>query len=725
MYLIGFYILLLAFKVNPWLAIVGAIAFSFASYNFIIIVAGHNSKAITIAYMAPLIGSVFMAFRRKRLLGSLLTAFFLSLAIRANHVQILYYTFIILLILAVVEFIYSIKDKEIVGFLKTGGMLIVAALIAVGMNATSLWTTYDYSKATMRGESDGLTVDSQNSQHGLNTDYITQWSYGVDETMTLMIPDFKGGASGGTLTADSETGKRLTSLGAQDVNKIMKDNQFPLYWGTQPGTSGPVYIGAIICFLFVLGLFLVDKRTKWWLLPMIALTVMLAWGKNFMWLTDIFISYVPMYNKFRTVSMTLVATGFGMTLMAILALKEVFNEKTDKQKLIRPVLISAAIVGGIALIFALIPSLSGDFISPADGQYTGNNAFLKETLPLDRASLLWGDAFRSLLFVILAAGVIWLYAKNYLKTKVGYVLLGALILFDLVPVAKRYLNDDSFQRPRHIETLITPSKADNFILQDKSQFRVLDGTANIFNDATPSYFHKNIGGYHAAKLRRYQELINMQLDKEIGKLFATFGRATSSQIINNTMDSLGVLNMLNMKYLIYSKEAAPIINVHANGNAWLVNNIRIAENANEEMRLVGEINTKKEMVVDKSFASQLPVKAETDTTARIALTKYEPNDLVYHFSSKTNQVAVFSEIYYEKGWNAYINGNKVPYVRANYLLRAMPLKAGNYDIEYKFEPKSYNAGNLIALISSLLLILSLVGYIFWQWKNSRKTALNA
>lgn len=725
LYLIGFYILLLAFKVNPWLAIVGAIAFSFASYNFIIIVAGHNSKAITIAYMAPLIGSVFMAFRRKRLLGSLLTAFFLSLAIRANHVQILYYTFIILLILAVVEFIYSIKDKEIVGFLKTGGMLIVAALIAVGMNATSLWTTYDYSKATMRGESDGLTVDSQNSQHGLNTDYITQWSYGVDETMTLMIPDFKGGASGGTLTADSETGKRLTSLGAQDVNKIMKDNQFPLYWGTQPGTSGPVYIGAIICFLFVLGLFLVDKRTKWWLLPMIALTVMLAWGKNFMWLTDIFISYVPMYNKFRTVSMTLVATGFGMTLMAILALKEVFNEKTDKQKLIRPVLISAAIVGGIALIFALIPSLSGDFISPADGQYTGNNAFLKETLPLDRASLLWGDAFRSLLFVILAAGVIWLYAKNYLKTKVGYVLLGALILFDLVPVAKRYLNDDSFQRPRHIETLITPSKADNFILQDKSQFRVLDGTANIFNDATPSYFHKNIGGYHAAKLRRYQELINMQLDKEIGKLFATFGRATSSQIINNTMDSLGVLNMLNMKYLIYSKEAAPIINVHANGNAWLVNNIRIAENANEEMRLVGEINTKKEMVVDKSFASQLPVKAETDTTARIALTKYEPNDLVYHFSSKTNQVAVFSEIYYEKGWNAYINGNKVPYVRANYLLRAMPLKAGNYDIEYKFEPKSYNAGNLIALISSLLLILSLVGYIFWQWKNSRKTALNA
>ena len=724
LYLIGFYILLLAFKVNPWLAIVGAIAFSFASYNFIIILAGHNSKAITIAYMAPLIGSVFMAFRRKRVLGALLTAFFLSLAVRANHVQILYYTVFILLFLAVVEFIYSIKDKEIAGFLKTSGMLIAAALVAVGMNATSLLTTNEYSKATMRGESNGLTVDTQNSQHGLNKDYITQWSYGVGETMTLLIPDFKGGGSGGTLSNDSETGKRLTSLGAPDVNKIMKETQFPLYWGSQPFTSGPVYIGAIICFLFVLGFFLVDKRTKWWLLPMIGLTLMLAWGRNFMWLTDIFIDYVPLYNKFRTVSMMLVATGFGITLMAILALKEVFTVK-DKQKLIRPVLISAAIVGGIALIFALIPSLSGDFISPADAQYTGNNAFLKETLPLDRASLLRGDAFRSLMYILLSAGLIWLYAKNYLKQNLTYVLFGILILFDLAPVAKRYLNNDNFQRPRHFETLITPSKADNFILQDKSQFRVLDGTVNIFNDASPSYFHKNIGGYHAAKLRRYQEMINMHIEKEVGRLFGAFGRGTSPQIVNNTMDSLGVLNMLNMKYLIYSKEAAPVINPHANGNAWFVNNIRIADNANDEMKLVGEINTKKEMVVDKTFASQLPTKLNTDTTARISLKTYEPNDLVYNFSSKTDQVAVFSEIYYKNGWNAYIDGKIVPYVRANYLLRAMPLKAGNYEIEYKFEPKSYSIGNSIALISSLLLMLGIIGYVFLLWKKSKNTTINA
>jgi len=725
LYLIGFYILLLSFRVNPWLAMVGAIAFAFASYNFIIIVAGHNSKAITIAYMAPLIGSVFLAFRDKRVLGSLLTAFFLSLAIRANHVQILYYTLIVLIFFAIVELIYSLKEKQIVSFLKTSGMLIAAAAIAIGMNATTLMTTYDYSKATMRGDSNGLTVDTQNSQQGLNSEYITQWSYGVDETMTLLIPNFKGGASAATLGADSETAKKLSGMGAPDVDRIMKENQFPLYWGTQPFTSGPVYIGAIICFLFVLGLFLVDNRIKWWLLPMIALTLMLSWGKNFMWLTDIFINYVPLYNKFRTVSMTLVATGFGMTLLALLALKEVFNEKTDKQKLIKPVMISAAIVGGIAFIFALIPSLAGSFTGTADAQFQGNNAFLTETLPLDRAAMLRSDAFRSLAFILISAGLIWLYAKNMLKKNVAYVLFGILMIADLAPVAKRYLNDDNFKQKRKLETLIEPSAADKIVLQDKSDYRVLDATVDIFNDAAPSYFHKNIGGYHAAKLRRYQELINMQLTKEMGRLFGAFGRAKTVDELTGVMDSLGVLNMLNMKYVIYNKEAAPLVNPYANGNAWFVNNVRVAADANEEMRLVGEINTKTEMVVDKSFANQLPVKLTPDSTARISLTSYKPNHLVYNVSSKTDQVAVFSEIYYDKGWNAYINGQLVPYLRANYLLRAMPLKAGNYDVEFRFEPKSYSIGNTIALISSVLLVLSIIAFLFWQRKKSEQAEAKA
>ncbi len=730
LYLIGFYILLLAFRFNPWLAIVGSIAFSFASYNFIIILAGHTSKAITIAYMAPLIGSVYMAFRDRRLAGSLLTAIFLSLAIRANHVQILYYTVIVLLIFGIVEFIYSIRDKKLAEFAKSAGMLAAGAIIAVGMNATTLLTTYEYGKYTMRGDSNGLTTDSHSSQHGLNTDYITNWSYGIDETMTLLIPNFKGGASGGTLTPDSETGKKLTSLGAANVDTMMKDMQLPLYWGTQPGTSGPVYIGAIICFLFVLGFFLVDRRTKWWLLPMIALTLMLSWGEHFMWLTELFIKYAPMYNKFRTVSMTLVATGFGITLMAMLALKEVFNDKTDKKVLLRAVTISAGIVGGIALLFALIPSLSGSFVAdsiknPADAQFQGDYSFLKETLPLDRAAMLRSDALRSLMFVLAAAGLIWLYTKNILKKNLAYVCFAVIILIDMVPVAKRYLNDSSFQRKRQIETLIKPTVADNAILQDKSQFRVLDATSNIFNDATPSYFHKNIGGYHAAKLRRYQELINMQLDKEIGRLFGTFQRAKTPDVITNTMDSLGVLNMLNMKYLIYNKEAAPLVNPHANGNAWFVKNIRVAADANEEMKLVGEINTKTEMVADKSFAAQLPTKITSDTTAHIALTSYKPNDLIYNFSSKSDQVAVFSEIYYDKGWTAYIGGKEVPYVRANYLLRAMPLKAGNYDIEFRFEPKSYSYGNMAALISSIALLVCILAFLFWQWKSGKKDEVKA
>ena len=715
LYLIGFYILLLAFKVNPWLAIVGAIAFSFASYNFIIIAAGHNSKAITIAYMAPLIGSVFMAFRHNKIAGSLLTAIFLSLAVRANHVQILYYSLYILLFFGVVELIYCIKEKSYKSFFQSTGLVLVAALVAVGMNATSLLTTNEYAKYTMRGDSNGLTIDKDSSQKGLNTDYITNWSYGVDETMTLLIPNFKGGSSAATLQADSETGKKLKGFGVPNVDSMLKTMQLPLYWGPQPMTSGPVYIGAIICFLFVLGFFLLEKRILFWLVPMIALTLMLSWGDNFLWLTQLFIDYVPLYNKFRTVSMMLVATGFGITLIAVLALKEVFSEKTDKQKLIRNVGISAGIVGGIAAIYALIPSLAGSFVADsvknaADAQFQGDYAFLKETLPLDRAALLRSDALRSLGFVLAAAGLIWLYAKNLLKPNVAYVFLAVLMLFDLVPVAKRYLNNDNFARKRHLETLIEPSVADNIILQDKTQYRVLDASTNIFNDAKPSYFHKNIGGYHAAKLRRYQELINMQIQGEIGQLFGAFGRATTADVITNTMDSLGVLNMLNMKYLIYNKEAAPLVNPHANGNAWFVKNVRIAADANEEMKLLGEIDTKSDLVVDKVSATVLPTQLTTDTTAHITLAKYQPNDLVYNFSSKTDQVAVFSEVYYDKGWNAYINGKEVPYVRANYLLRAMPLKAGVYDIEFKFEPKSYSVGNTIAIISSILLLLGIVAY---------------
>ncbi len=722
LYLIGFYILLLSFGLKPWMAIAGSIAFTFASYNFIIIMAGHNSKAITIAYMAPLIGSVYMTFRKNLIKGGLLTALFLSLAIRANHIQILYYTLIILLFFGIVELIYSIKEKEFIRFLKSAGVVLAALVISMGMNATTLLTTYEYSQFTMRGKSNGLTIDNQNSQHGLNKEYITQWSYGVDETLTLLIPNFKGGASGGTLSAESNTASKLKNFGVPNVEKMMKEMQLPLYWGTQPGTSGPVYLGAVIIFLFVLGFFVVERRILFWLVPMIALTLMLSWGRNFMWLTDIFIDYVPMYNKFRTVSMTLVATGFGITLIAILALKNILEQNIDQKKLLKALYISTGITAGIALIFALIPSLAGSFVSNTDAQQLkGDYSFMLETLPLDRKAMLQSDAWRSFAFIIGAAGLLWLYINKKIKQTLAIALFGVLFLADLMPVAKRYLNDDNFGMKRRFDNLIQATAADNYILQDKTQFRVLNATVNIFNDASPSYFHKNIGGYHAAKMRRYQELINMQIEGEIGQLFGAFNNAKSFKDIAPVFDSLGVLNMMNMKYVIYNKDAAPLQNPKANGNAWLVSQVIKAANADEEMKLVGEINTKTQMVADKEFESLLPARITPDSTAKISLLTYKPNHLTYEFSANTDQMAVFSEIYYNKGWNAYIDGQKVPYLRANYLLRAMPLKAGTYNIEFRFEPVSYKTGNTLALTSSIILILLFAGYGFNEFKKNSKS----
>lgn len=721
LYFIGFYILLLTFKLNPWLALVGSIAFTFASYNLIIIAAGHNSKAITIAYMAPLIGAVFSTFRNNKIAGGLLTTLFLSLAVRANHIQILYYTLIILLVFGIVELIYSIKEKVLPSFFKSTGVVVIALILALGMNSTALLTTYEYGKYTMRGDSNGLTNDTESSQKGLNKEYITQWSYGIDETMTLLIPNFKGGASTGVLNADSKTAQEIKrNFNVPNLEKAMETYPLPLYWGTQPFTSGPVYLGAIILFLFVFSLFVLDKRTLWWMLPTIILTLMLSWGKNFMWLTDLFIDYIPLYAKFRTVSMTLVATGFGITLLALLALKELFQSSKDLKIYIKPLMISGGITAGISLIYALIPSLAGNFSAEADAQFSGNMSFLLDTLPQDRAAMLRADAFRSALFILSAFALIWFYLNNKIKKSLSIAVLGILMLLDLVPVAKRYLNDTNFEKKKKTEITVQASAADDFILQDKSQFRVLNGTVNIFNDATPSYFHKNIGGYHAAKLRRYQELINAHIQVEIGQLFGAFNNAKSFEDIAPVFDSLGVLNMLNLKYVIYNKDGVPLVNPRANGNAWFVQNIIIAQNADEEMSLLGTINTKNTLVVDKKYSAFLTQNITNDSTANIEMISYKPNHLVYKFSSKTDQTAVFSEIYYDKGWNAYIDGEKSPYFRANYLLRAMNLKAGEYNLEFKFEPKSYRLGNTIAFTASILFLLAILIFIYFKTKTWKR-----
>jgi hypothetical protein len=717
LYLIGFYILLLNFKINPWLAIAGSIAFTFASYNFIIIAAGHNSKAITIAYMAPLIGSVFQTFRNNKLSGGILTAFFLSLAIRANHIQILYYTLYILLVFGIVELVYAIRDKKAVSLLQSVGGLVAALAIALGMNATSLLTTNEYSHYTMRGASNGLTATAEAGQHGLSTDYITQWSYGIDETMTVLIPNFKGGASSLLLDDESETGKRMTeSFGKANAQKVMNSTRFGLYWGTQPGTSGPVYFGAVVMLLFVLGFFVLDKRTLWWLVPVILLTLLLSWGRNFMALTEFFINYVPLYNKFRTVSMTLVATGFAVTLMAILTLKEILFSDGNKIRFKKPLIYSAAITGGIALVFALIPSLAGDFTAPQTDQYyiqqlsqayQADMSFLAETLPADREAMLRADAFRSLLFVLGATALIWAFIHSKLKINLAIIAFGLLFLLDLMPVAKRYLNDDNFGRKRTTKNLIQPTEADKYILQDPSEFRVLNMSSNVFNDASTSYFHDHIGGYHAAKLRRYQELIERRITPELEKFYTI----RTYEQLDSTLRTLGVLNMLNTKYIIMDPNSMPAQNPYANGNVWLPATIRKAANADEEMKLLGEINTLHEVVVDQQFDDLLPNTLQPDTASTIALTLRSPNRLTYSADIKTERVAVFSEIFYDKGWHVFVDGEEVPYFRANYLLRAVTLRPGKYTVEFRFEPSSYFTGNTIALISSIILLLLIAGFI--------------
>ncbi len=721
LYLICFYVLLICMGCNKWLAVTGSLFFSFASYNLIIIAAGHITKAVVIAYMGPLIGSIWVAFNRNKIIGALITAAFLSLAIGNNHLQIIYYTLIVLLFFVVVQLIYDIKNKKIKSFLQTLGLLCVSLIVALGMNATLLLTTYEYSKYTMRGESNGLTQKENTSRPGgLDKDYITAWSYGVGESFTFLIPNFKGGASRETLSEDSETANKLVSMRVPkaEIKRFMKD-PLPLYWGDQPITSGPVYFGAIVCFLLIIGMYLVDNRLKWWLIPVIILTLMLSWGRNFMPLTDFFIDHVPMYNKFRTVSMMLVATGFGVALLAIFGLKEFLKKDADKDKNKKALYTAAGITGGLCIIFYLIPSLCGNFTGNYDAQFTGVYEFLKSTLPVDRKNMMQSDAVRSLIFIVLSGAVLWFYneRKAGLKIQYVYILLAILVTADMWVVAKRYLNDSNFEAKRQKNAIIKPSPADQFILQDKSSNRVLDITVDIFNDAKPAYFHKAIGGYSAVKLSRYQELIEYHLAADISKLTQGLQNAETQQEIDSILSSTQILNMLNMRYLIYNHNSQPMVNPFANGNAWLVSSYRIAQNADEEMQLLGLIDTRNELVVDKRFADRLTDIQNRDQDASIRLIEYAPNRLVYQFDSQTNQIAIFSEIFYDRGWNAYINGEKVPYFRANYLLRAMSLEKGTYEVEFRFEPKSFSMGNIAANISSGLFILAVILFLIFRNKK--------
>lgn len=719
LYLVGFYILLIAFGVSPYIAIAGAIAFAFGSYNLIIIVAGHNTKAVAIAYMAPIIGSIYVGFRKKPWIGAALLALFLGLGLYANHVQIIYYTLFIAICMGISELIYTFKDKTWKPFLISMAWLIAGATMAVGLNATRLLTTAEYTKATMRGDSNGLTLTTSGAQEGLDFEYITNWSYGINETFTLLIPNFMGGASVGTLDTNSETAQtigKLTGLKGNRLAKTMENFQLPLYWGDQPFTAGPVYAGAIVCFLFLWGMFILPNRQRWWLLAATMLGILLSWGYHFEPLSRFFVNYVPMYGKFRTVSMTLTISCLCMCIAAFLAIKQGIEHNTTKTT--KYLYISAAISGGICLLLALFPTLAGSFVSPNDTHYSGDYAFLQETLPIDRAHLLQSDAWRSLLFIALTFVLLWLYFKKHLQTT--YLALGLCILVscDMLPIAHRYLNSSHFVNQTDTHKQFVASQADQFILQDKDpNFRVLNLTVDIFNSAQPSYFYKTIGGYSAVKLRRYQELIDVYLANEIEQFTMGLRQLSSVAQTDSLMAQLPILNMLNTKYIVYHPEAIPLYNQHAMGNAWLVNNIQWCSSANQEMLLLKEYDLRQTAGIDTCYHSLFSQQTFNPQLGNIRLTNYQPNQLTYQFSSTEPQVAVFSEIFYYTGWKAYINGQEVPHCRANYVLRAMPLPAGTYDIVFSFEPKSYQIGKILTIICSLLLTLAFGYIIFAKFKK--------
>jgi hypothetical protein len=719
LYLLGFYIALLAFGVNRLLSMVGAIAYAFSSYFIVILIAGHNAKAFALGYMPPIIAGVYLAFRGKYLLGSVLMGLFLSLQIFIIHFQITYYTFLIILIFGIVELISVIKEKRYKQFAIAMGCLLVAAMLAVASNFSSIWTTQEYGKYSIRGKSD-LSMNAEVKTSGLDKDYATGWSYGVGETFTLLIPNFKGGASIGPIPEKSKTFQLLKQIqGDKQARKSIR--QMYTYWGDQPSTAGPVYAGAIVIFLFVMGLFLMRGKIKWWLVAVTVLAIMLSWGKNFFWLTSLFLDYFPAYNKFRSVSMTLIMAEFALPLFGILTVNEILKGSYSKEKIFKTVLYSLYITGGICIVFILFAGSFFDFSSAIDQQYLEHGA--KEfvsALRSDRMMLLRRDAFRSLCFIVLASGLFYLYTRDKLNQTYFLAGLGLLILIDMWPVNKRFVNNDDFVSKREYKNSIPKTKADEFILdhgKNDTDYRVLNVAVSTFNDATTSYYHKSLGGYHGAKMRRYQELTELQLIPEIQDIF---GALQTGQImkVDSVLSLSGSLNMLNTRYIIYNPEAMPLVNNHTYGNAWFVSDIKMAKTADEEVHLLETLDLRNQVVIHEEFSKELSqFVAKKDTSASIMLTSYAPNKLAYRSSSRKDQIAVFSEIYYPKGWNVTIDGKETGHFRADFLLRSMIVPAGNHEIIFSFRPDSYYTGNKIAYAGSGILLLLLIGILYLEIKD--------
>lgn len=727
--MLGFYILLRAFGIPAWLAGLGGIIWGFSSYFFILIAAGHIWKFITLAYIPPTIAGIVLAYRKKYLLGGIITALFMAMQILSNHVQMTYYFLFVILFMVGAFFEDAWRKKELPQFFKATGVLIVAGLIGVSINLSNLYHTYEYSKETMRGKSElkyeGAAAKQTSS--GLNRDYITQWSYGIGETFSLLVPNVKGGAS----VPLSRSEKAM-----EKANPMYSSlySQLTQYFGDQPMTSGPVYVGAFVLMLFILGCFIVKGPMKWALLGATIFSILLSWGKNFMGLTDFFIDYIPMYNKFRAVSSILVIAEFTIPLLAILTLKEILTKPELLKEKLKYIYISFGLTGGLALLFAIAPRLFFPTYIPGNEM-----AALQNALPADQLSpiianleemrvhLFTSDAWRS--FFIVTIGTLLLLAYNAKKLKATWTVaaIALLCLGDMWSVNKRYLYDEQFIPKSEQTATFRKTQTDELILQDPSlDYRVLNFAGNTFEENNTSYWHKSVGGYHAAKLRRYQEMIDHHIAKEMQAAYQKVATA-GGQMDSVNAAKFPVLNMLNTKYFIFPAgqqgQTVPIENPYTFGNAWFIDKIQYVNNANEEIDAIGQVDLQQTAIVDSKFKEALKGVNEgyKDSLSTIRLTSYEPNQLVYETSSPQDGIVVFSEIYYP-GWTATIDGKPADIARADYILRAMNVPAGKHTIEMRFDPQSLHITEGIAYGAMALL---LVGVIILIWIYRKKYSENS
>ncbi len=710
-----FFILCILLYIGVWTAFAASLAYGFMTFTFVVMVTGHLTKAHALTYTALVVAGILVAFKKNRIGGSLLAAVGLSLMLSANHLQMTYYVAILSLILGITYLVYAIREKTLPDFTKTAGLLLIAALFAVGTNFSRLYTTYEYGKYSMRGQSE-LSLNNENKSSGLDKEYILDYSYDLGEAMTAFIPRFKGGGMSEPLTTGSETYKFLAEAQGAEKAKKAVESGMPMYWGSQPISGAPFYFGAVLCFLFVLGIFLVKGKDKWWLLAVFVVSLLLSLGKNFSLLTNLMLDYFPGYNKFRDVKNIIVIEQFAMALLGALAIKEVYQRKISSEEFLKSLKYAFGITGGLALIFAVIPSLAGSFSGSTDAQYLkmGWPQQLVDALIADRQSALRIDAFRSFIFVLFAAGGLWAYWNNKIKAQYAIILWVGLVLVDMWPVNKKYFNNDNFTSKKEVAVPFQEMPVDKEIKKDKDLYYRVLNLQNPMADARTSFFHKSLGGYHGAKMKRYNELNSYAIEPEMRLLIEGFQKP---ERIDSIMSCLSVVNMLNTKYFIYDLSQPPLPNTHALGNAWFVKTAKVVSNADQEVTSIKSFDPKSTAIVNQSFSKDLGGFTSGSGEGEIKLTEYQPNDLKYDATVNSgSQLAVFSEIYYPKGWKSFIDGKETTHFQVDYVLRAMIIPAGKHRVEFKFEPSSYYVGNNVSMASSILLLLAIGGYLIYIFK---------